>query len=338
MKNILYISLLFFSNLILTQDYHVAKNGDDSNPGTKDKPFLTISKAAKIALPGSVITVHKGIYRERIDPSYGGASNTKRILYQAAEDEEVWIKGSEIIKGWKKYEGNIWMVEIDNQIFGDFNPYQEIVEGDWLINDYGRDHHLGEVYLNGNALYENDSVQKLMEEKPMKRAKDQEASKYQWYCKSDDEKTIIYANFKGLNPNVETVEINVRPAVFFPKKTGINYITVRGFKMAHAATQWSPPTAEQVGLIGPYWSKGWIIENNFITDSKCTGISVGKERASGHNEWTNLKVKHGTQRERDVVFKALELGWSMESIGSHIIRNNTITNCCLLYTSDAADD
>ena len=190
MKNILYISLLFFSNLILTQDYHVAKNGDDSNPGTKDKPFLTISKAAKIALPGSVITVHKGIYRERIDPSYGGASNTKRIVYKAAEDEEVWIKGSEIIKGWKKYNGNIWVVEIDNQIFGDFNPYQEIVEGDWLINDYGRDHHLGEVYLNGNALYENDSVQKLMEEKPMKRAKDQEASKYQWYCKSDDEKTI----------------------------------------------------------------------------------------------------------------------------------------------------
>ena len=42
MKNILYISLLFFSNLILTQDYHVAKNGDDSNPGTKEKPFLTI--------------------------------------------------------------------------------------------------------------------------------------------------------------------------------------------------------------------------------------------------------------------------------------------------------
>ena len=60
---------------------------------------------------------------------------------------------------------------------------------------------------------------------------------------------------------------------------------------------------------------------------KLPGISVGKERASGHNEWTNLKVKHGTQRERDVVFKALELGWSMETIGSHIIRNNTITNC-----------
>ena len=280
MKNILYISVLFFSNLVLTQNYHVAKNGDDFNPGTNEKPFLTISKAAKIALPGSVITVHKGIYRERIDPQYGGASNTKRIVYQAAENEEVWIKGSEIIKGWKKYEGNIWTVELDNQMFGDFNPYQEIVEGDWLINDYGRDHHLGEVYLNGKALYENDSVDKLLDEKPLQRATDQESSKYQWFCKSDEKKTIIYANFKNVNPNIETVEINVRPAVFFPKKTGINYITVRGFKMAHAATQWSPPTAEQVGLIGPYWSKGWIIENNFITDSKCTGISVGKERAS----------------------------------------------------------
>ena len=50
------------------------------------------------------------------------------------------------------------------------------------------------------------------------------------------------------------------------------------------------------------WSlleQGWVIEDNLITDSKCTGISIGKERASGHNEWTNLKVKHGTQRERD---------------------------------------
>jgi len=92
MKNILYISLLFFSNLILTQDYHVAKNGDDSNPGTKDRPFLTISKAAKIALPGNTVTVHAGVYREWVSPNYGGIDNHKRIIYQAADGEEVWIR------------------------------------------------------------------------------------------------------------------------------------------------------------------------------------------------------------------------------------------------------
>ena len=39
----------------------------------------------------------------------------------------------------------------------------------------------------------------------------------------------------------------------------VNFITVRGFKMAHAATQWSPPTAEQVGLIGPIGAKGGLL-------------------------------------------------------------------------------
>lgn len=327
-KNTLTFFLITISSLFLfSQQYHVAKHGNDNNLGTVESPFLTISKAAKIALPGSVITVHEGTYRERIAPSHGGLSTTKPIIYQAAKGEEVWIKGSEIIKQWKKFKGNVWMVKIDNKFFGDFNPYVEIVQGDWLLNTYGMDHHLGEVYLNGDSLYEVGELSDVSDENPLGRTNDKDGSRYKWFCKTENGFTTIYANFMGLNPNDELVEINVRPAVFFPKKTGINFITVRGFKMAHAATQWSPPTAEQVGLIGPYWSKGWIIEDNLITDSKCTGISIGKERASGHNEWTNLKVKHGTQRERDVVFKALKLGWSFETIGSHIIRNNTIKNC-----------
>ena len=327
-KNTLTFFLITISSLFLfSQQYHVAKHGNDNNLGTLESPFLSISKAAKIALPGSVITVHEGTYRERIAPRHGGLSTTKPIIYQAAKGEDVWIKGSEIIKQWKKFKGNVWMVKIDNKFFGDFNPYVEIVQGDWLLNTYGMDHHLGEVYLNGDSLYEVGELSDVSDENPLGRTNDKDGSRYKWFCKTENGFTTIYANFMGLNPNDELVEINVRPAVFFPKKTGINFITVRGFKMAHAATQWSPPTAEQVGLIGPYWSKGWIIEDNLITDSKCTGISIGKERASGHNEWTNLKVKHGTQRERDVVFKALKLGWSFETIGSHIIRNNTIKNC-----------
>ena len=39
--------------------------------------------------------------------------------------------------------------------------------------------------------------------------------------------------------------------------------------MAHAATQWAPPTSNQIAMIGPNWSKGWIIENNIFHDSKC---------------------------------------------------------------------
>lgn len=327
LKTLVLILIILLSTVIQAKEYHVSITGNDFNAGNIEAPFRTISKAAKVAQPGDVITVHEGVYRERIDPFYGGVHDGSRIVYQAAQEEEVWIKGSEEINSWKKYKGDIWKVVIDNEFFGDFNPYQEIVYGDWLTGTSGRDHHLGEVYVNGKALFEIDSLSKVFDEIPLKNAKDIEGSKYKWYCESNQEITTIYANFNGVNPNKELTEINVRSTVFFPTKTGINYITVRGFNMCHAATQWAPPTAEQGGLIGPNWSKGWIIEDNLISDSKCSGIVIGKERASGQNQWSRDKKKHGTQYEREVVFKALQLGWSKEVIGSHIIRNNIIKDC-----------
>ena len=51
-KYILIFFLISFQSLLLSaQEYHVAKNGNDSNNGTLESPFLTISMAAKIALP-----------------------------------------------------------------------------------------------------------------------------------------------------------------------------------------------------------------------------------------------------------------------------------------------
>ena len=102
----------------------------------------------------------------------------------------------------------------------------------------------------------------------------------------DKENTTIWAQFKGVNPNEQLVEINVRQTVFYPEKTGINYITVRGFTMEDAATPWAPPTAEQIGLIGTHWSKGWIIENNVISHSICSGIALGKYG----DEWDNTSA------------------------------------------------
>jgi len=309
-----------------SKDYHVSKSGNDFNPGTISQPFGTIAAAAKIALPGDVITVHAGTYREWINPAYGGSNDLKRIVYQAAPGEQVIIKGSEVIGNWEKQGNGIWKTTIKNSFFGEYNPYQDIINGDWY-KDNGRKHHTGEVYLNGKSLYEVDSLDRVKSAKPLKDAVDQSGSAYQWYCESNSASTTIWANFQGYNPNNELVEINVRQACFFPKKTGINYITIRGFTMSQAATQWAPPTAEQIGLIGPNWSKGWIIEDNVISDSKCSGISLGKERGTGQNQWTELKVKHGTQREREVIFNAIAIGWSKENIGSHIVRNNTIFNC-----------
>ncbi len=97
--------------------------------------------------------------------------------------------------------------------------------------------------------------------------------------------------------------------------------------MAHAATPWAPPTADQPGLIGPHWSKGWGIEDNCIHDSKCSAISIGKEASTGDNYRSIRKDKPGYQYQLESVFSAERHGWCKEKIGSHIIRNNTIYDC-----------
>jgi alpha-N-arabinofuranosidase len=63
-KCIITIYLLLAGLTISAAEYHVAKTGKDTNPGTAASPFLTIQRAADVAQPGDVITVHAGIYRE----------------------------------------------------------------------------------------------------------------------------------------------------------------------------------------------------------------------------------------------------------------------------------
>ena len=82
-----------------------------------------------------------------------GQSDTKRIVYQAAPGEKVVITGSEVVKGWEKVAGDTWKVTLPNAFFGSFNPYAELIHGDWFGAN-GRRHHTGAVYLNGDWLIE----------------------------------------------------------------------------------------------------------------------------------------------------------------------------------------
>lgn len=308
-KAILLLISVFLFNVNHAKEYHVSKSGADTNDGSRTEPLKTITKAIELAFAGDTITVYEGVYREWINPIRGGNSNEERILYRAAPGEQVEIKGSEVIKNWKKQNNQIWSVSIPNQFFGDYNPYKVLISGDWF-KPKGRNHHTGEVYLNGVALYEEDSMESFFERK------------LSWYCEVDKNETHLWANFGETDPNKETIEINVRQSCFYPDEPGRNFITVSGFTMMHAASQWAPPTAEQNALIGTHWSKGWIIEYNTISDSKCVGLTLGKYGDSQDNTSGNSAGGYvGT------IKRALKNGWTKDSIGSHIVRNNTIYNC-----------
>ena len=83
--------------------WHVsATKGNNSNDGSEAQPLQSINAAAQRAMPGDFITVHEGIYREKVVPPRGGISDKQRITYQAAEGEKVIITGSEPVKGWTR--------------------------------------------------------------------------------------------------------------------------------------------------------------------------------------------------------------------------------------------
>ena len=447
--------LVLLSGTIQAREYHVSVNGVDTNKGTAKAPFRTISRAAEAAQAGDVITVHEGTYRERINPPRGGQSDQKRLVYQTAPGEKVVIKGSEVIKGWQKVQNDTWKVVIPNSFFGDFNPFDDLIHGDWF-NPKGREHHTGAVYLNGHWLTEaanpddvlkpigtasgygpgdqqyllnlawlrpggaedtgrisaagfaaqhgiqtapcsegekcigwiehgdwaryeridfgrrtgqieiraasvttggvieihlntpdgemlgicpvpntggwqawrsfTTKIQPVSGVKTLclvfRRPQSDPAYTQLWFGQADKTNTTIWAQFEGINPNEAEVEINVRQAVFYPEKTGVNFITVRGFTMMHAATPWAPPTAEQVGLIGTHWSKGWVIENNDIRYSTCVGITLGKHGDKWDNTSANTAEGYVKTIER-----ALQNGWSKENIGHHVVRNNHISHC-----------
>jgi alpha-L-arabinofuranosidase len=308
----------------LAVEYHVSVNGNDGNKGSVTEPLKTVSAAARIAQPGDVVTVHGGVYRERINPSRGGQSDTNRIVYQAAPGEKVEIKGSEVIANWGKVRDDVWKATLPNSFFGSFNPYSDLIRGDWF-DGKGREHHTGAVYLNGQWLIEAAKLDEVLMPAgtaPKMLNRPVPLSAGLWYARVDGKNTTIWAQFKGVNPNEQLVEVNVRRTVFYPTKPGINYLTVRGFTMRQAATPWAPPTAEQVGLIGTHWSKGWIIENNVISHSVCSGIALGKYG----DEWDNRSA-NSAEGYVQTIERALKNGWNRETIGHHIVRNNHVSHC-----------
>ena len=295
--------------------------------GSKNCPFRTISQAAAVAQPGDEVLVAPGVYREEVSPRWAG-NQYQPIVYRSAQPRAAVITGAEVVKSWQPYQGDTWVVTLPNSFFGSYNPYATLISGDWL--DMGIPCHTGEVFLNDKSLYEQDSLEKVLQPVENDSSWDIAFTKHTWYTtqSEDGESTLIYANFQGKNPNEENVEITVRPHCFYPEQEHVNYITLTGFVVTKAATQWAPPTALQDGMIGPHWSKGWVIENCEVSHSKCSGISLGKYLQQGNdNKWLHYKYKDGTQTQRDCALIAQIDGWSKETIGSHTVRGCDIHDC-----------
>ncbi|MBP5792271.1 MAG: right-handed parallel beta-helix repeat-containing protein, partial [Spirochaetaceae bacterium] len=334
--------------------YYVNAKAKTNGNGSKAFPFKTINEAAAVARAGDEVLVAPGIYREQVVPKFGGTAE-QRIVYKSEKPLGAVITGSEVLKGWKKYKGDVWTAKVDNGIFGGYNPYTTYVCGDWYFAPTVR--HTGSVVLNGLMMYETTTLEECVEGKADTCAWNQKESEFKWYCEQEGEApalqynddgtcikeyvvnaqakkikcrqyTVFYCNFKGLDPNKQNVEILVRRNCFMPDKNGLNYITVSGFKICNGATTWAPPASYQDGLIAPHWSKGWIFEELEVCNSRCCGISLGKYRDKENDMYFYTKhLKSPTQMERDAVCRGQYHGWTKERVGSHIVRRCHVHHC-----------
>ena len=116
---------LYFSLLIATAlgaDFYVSPSGNDSDAGTKAKPFATVERAREavrekkqqkpnrdytVLLRGGVYPVKETIVFSLAD----SASEGHTITYSAYRDEKPVFSSGKVISGWKK-EGKFWVADL----------------------------------------------------------------------------------------------------------------------------------------------------------------------------------------------------------------------------------
>ena len=127
----------------------------DQNPGTKERPFLTIGKAAAVLQPGQKVVIGTGTYRESVRPARGGTSPKKMIGYESAPGARVIVKGTRSDRlTWTRskdpagqnFSLKVWSANLPQDWFsGEFNPFKtlnassdDIAVMDWAKNWDGR--------------------------------------------------------------------------------------------------------------------------------------------------------------------------------------------------------
>ena len=82
----------------------------DAGPGTADRPWRTIARAARrdALRPGDAVVIREGVYRESVRPASGGRPGA-RVTYAAYPGETVVLTGADSAEtGWARQPDGAW--------------------------------------------------------------------------------------------------------------------------------------------------------------------------------------------------------------------------------------
>lgn len=301
--------------LSFTRTYYVdggSPRSDDRGPGTIERPFRTIGKAAEVLQPGERVVIAAGTYRECIRPARGGSAPDRMISYEAAPGAVVVVKASEVLRdGWQPStetipgaaEGavRIWKHELSGALFPDaYNPFGIAnVPGDWAWLDTKRVdmgpyfRRRGMVFVDGRPLEPVEQYRELGDvplpgtpvgpEPPRNGlpARTRGGPILQEVGGSPEARfwvehqgNVVHVRVPSGDPARSVVEITTREQAFAPRQSGLGYIRIKGLTFLQGGNGFPPP---QRGLVSTAGGHHWIIEGNTIEWAGGMGLDIGAQ-------------------------------------------------------------
>ncbi|MGB8259288.1 MAG: right-handed parallel beta-helix repeat-containing protein [Terracidiphilus sp.] len=294
--------------LHFTRTYYVdnqASNADDKGPGSKERPFRTIDRAAQVLQPGERVVIAEGTYREVIRPARGGDGPEAMISYEAAPGAKVVVKGSAVVRDWHPSEGwnfgfdpatrkpvKAWELRPDPALFHDgYNPFEvdNVIGNRYWIN-YAKDNmanyfrRRGLVFVDGLPLEPVETASDLAGPSPRSVNFFSEIHWSPLFQEFQPYAGKVWIEPNGLtlhirlanddDPANHVIEITTAEQVFSPARRYQSYIRVKGIAFMHAGNGFPVP---QRGLVSTNRGNHFVFEDNTFEWANSVGLDIGNE-------------------------------------------------------------
>ncbi|MBN1402066.1 MAG: right-handed parallel beta-helix repeat-containing protein, partial [Anaerolineae bacterium] len=264
--------------------YHVAcehPQATDDGPGTEERPFATIGRAAALLQPGEKVIVHAGVYRECVRPARGGTGPDAMIAYEAAPGEEATIRGSQPwagpftpSEGWNLGplpEGvTVWTGEMPAEWFLGYNPFiarNVSSEYNTFVKDWTREE--TEIFLLRRGMLLADGVPLKQVSFPRELAASDGAF---WV---EEPGLRLHFRLPGdADPQSMSLEVTTREQALAPLDPGLGYIRISGLRFETCADGFPVP---QRAMVSAARGDHWIIEDCTLRWANACAIDLGNE-------------------------------------------------------------
>jgi hypothetical protein len=302
------------SFLLLAASAHAAvcfvdPSGEDKNPGSEDRPWKTIQRAATAAKPGDRIVVKKGTYTERVQFNASGKQDAP-ITFEASG--EVIVKGPASLQHWEA------IFDVHKRSYLVFKGFK-VQDSNWFgIGIHNSQHILVQNCATANTqasgIYARDSEQITVEGNDVTMACLYEGDK------GGSQECISIASVKGFRVVGNKVHDTTG------KKHGGEGIDAKESVqdgIIESNTVWNLP---RLGIYVDSWNglaKGLVVRRNVVHDCSC-GIAVSSEDGGTVDDLTIANNVIYANRERGIVVSAWEKNGPKRNIT--IVNNTVVAN------------